>query len=26
MLISDQRREVVNQVIDHIMDKFKSEH
>ena len=26
MLISDQGREVVNQVIDHIIDKFKSEH
>ena len=26
MLISDHWREVVNQVIDHIMDKFKSEH
>ena len=26
MLISGQGREVVNQVIDHIMDKFKSEH
>jgi len=26
MLISDQGREVLNQVIDHIMDKFESEH
>jgi len=25
-LISDQGREFVNQVIDHIMDKFKTEH